>query len=148
MSKPIFTGKIIKGKFWLDDRKTYDSYVASLGEGDYRIAIEKRRKLRTTGKDLEKSNQNGYYWGVVIPKLVEYYDQQAQKEDDNRLRMSPDQIHEGIKFLFMNEGMMSHFPKIKSTKGMNTLEWEELMRQIREWAAEELHLYIPEPMEE
>jgi len=47
----------------------------------------------------------------------------------------------------LNEGTFTKFPKIKSTKDLNTFEWESLMQQIRDWAMEEYHLYIPEPME-
>jgi len=145
--KPIFTGKIVDGKFWMNDRKAFDSYVGSLGEGEYQITVAKRRKQRTSGQIWEDSNQNGYYWGVVIPKLVEYYAQLAEKENNPALKMTPDQVHEAIKFLFMNEGTFAKIPKIKSTSDLSTIEWESLMSQIRDWASEEYHIYIPEPYE-
>jgi hypothetical protein len=138
--KPIFTGKISKGKFFMDNRKDFDGYVGSLGEGEYQLTIEKRRKARTTGKEWEQSNENGYYWAIVIPHLQRYFASIG-------LRMDTNQVHDGIKMLFLNEGMFSKFPKIGSTAKLSTDEWEALMSRIREWAAEEYHLYIPQPNE-
>lgn len=148
VNNQVFRGKASGGKLSLYKRAEFDKYLKTL-EGEVDLILRKHRKPRTSGQEWEKSNQNGYYWGVVIPKLVAYYAEQAVKQNKPELALDPDQVHEGIKFLFLNEGTYSQFgfPKIKSTKPLNTLEWEALMQQIRDWAMEEYHLYIPEPME-
>jgi hypothetical protein len=142
----VFRGKASGGKLSLYKRKEFDKYLGTI-EGEIDLILRKHRKPRTSGNDWEKSNQNGYYWGVVIPALVNYYHDQSVKLNKPEMALTPDQVHEGIKFLFLNEGTFTKFSKIKSTKDLNTLEWESLMQQIRDWAMEEYHLYIPEPME-
>lgn len=141
-NKPIFTGHVKKGKLFLRDRKQFDAYIAGLTGKDIDIEVRLHRKKRTTGQEWEKSNQNGYYHGVVIPKLQEYFKVSCNMDLDH------EQIHDGIKNLFLSEGLHSKFPLINSTKNLDTLQWESLMQRIRDWAEEEYHLHIPEPYEE
>ena len=118
----------------------YKIFIDEAPYGRYWFELRKKRGIRTTGKSDEMSNQNGYYWGVVIPTIRDYF--RAIK-----INMTQEEIHNGIKSLFLNQGMHSGFPKIKSMTDLDRLEWEQLMKNIREHFLENYHLYIPEPNE-
>lgn len=138
--KDIFIGTIKAGKYYFGDRIAFDNHVAAQPDGEYQLTMEKKKRLRTSGQDWEDSNQNGYYWGVVIPKFQQYFASIGTP-------MDKDQIHDGIKLMFLYDGLLSGFPHIKSSTGLEPGEWEELMRLIRDYAMENYNLYIPEPNE-
>lgn len=101
------------------------------------IAITRHFKKRTTGAEDEKSNQNGYYWGVVIPILGEYFG------------YLPWEMHDALHPIFFDEPSDKD-PNIKrrrSSSELNKLEWEETMERIRIWASAEHQVVIPEPNE-
>lgn len=131
---PIFYGKIEDGKLLLEDRNLFDSYVRGLF-GKVQLVIKELRKKRTTGKIHEISNQNGYFWGVVIPILCESFG------------YTPDEMNLAIKVKFLRIGGTDDLPKVRSTSDLNKGEWEELMGKIRTWASSDYNIYIPEPYE-
>lgn len=131
----------------INERKNMSQFIKNAPYGRYHLELRKKRGIRTTGQIYEISNQNGYYWGVVIPKIKEYFHSLAVEQGNNRMDMTDDEIHNGIKSLFLNDGMFSGFPKIKSTQELDKLEWEQLMKSIREHFLENYHLHIPEPNE-
>ncbi len=69
---------------------------------------------------------NAYYFGVPVKMLSVYF------------KVQPPEIHLRIK---------THF-EIKSTASLNTIEFEDLMNNIRVWSNQELKLIIPLPNEE
>jgi hypothetical protein len=130
---------------WAECGKRIANFILEAPEGRYIMLLRKKRAIRTTGKDYEMSNQNGYYWGVVIPRIKEYFDSLARQENNHQMIMSPNEIHNGIKMLFLADGMYSGFPKVKSTSDLDKYEWEQLMQKIRDHFLECYHLNIPEP---
>lgn len=64
---PIFIIRNSEGKSKFEDKDAFINYVKSLGNGVIEVIAKKKRKPRSTGKDDEKGNQNGYYRGVVVP---------------------------------------------------------------------------------
>lgn len=104
---------------------------------DVYIVVKKRFKKRSQGAIDEASNQNGYYWGVVIPILSEYFG------------YLPWEMHEVLRPMFWSEPHEKH-PEIKrpiSSTEVNNVAWENKMQDIRTWAQVDYDVLIPEPNE-
>ena len=135
---------ILNGKINIKDardKKLYKDFIQNAPYGRYHMELRKARGIRTTGKDYELSNQNGYYWGVMIPRIKEYF-------VTINVVMTAEEINNGIKVLFLNDGLFSGFPKVRSTSELDKWEWEQTMKNIRDHFMENYHLHIPEPNEE
>lgn len=120
------------------EKKKFDYFMNNAPFGVYFMEVWKKRGVRTTGQSHEVSNQNGYYWSVVIPRVKEYFASIG-------VEMTEEEIHNGLKNLFMQDGVYSGFPKIKSTTNLDKWEWEQLMQNIRDHFWENYHWHIPEP---
>ncbi len=92
----------------------------------------------------KRSNpQNRYYFGVVV-KLI-----------SSHTGFSSLEIHEILKHKFLKRGVVlinnrggREFQDItESTTDLNTVQFEEYLSKIRQWASEELSVYIPLPHE-
>lgn len=64
---PIFLITNANGKSTFQNKDGFVEYVQSLGNGIIEIVARKKRRSRTTGKQDELGNQNGYYWSIVLP---------------------------------------------------------------------------------
>ena len=138
MKKPIpkFLGHIREGRVRVQNSWLYRKYLSQFKEGDaVYLSIRKARPTRTSKQPGEESNQNGYYWGVVIPILSDYFG------------YMPDEMHDALKYKFLRIGGTDQLPKIKSTTKLDTKEWEDLMEQIRIWALNDHGIKIPKPHE-
>ena len=98
----------------------------------------------------QRSNpQNKYYWGVVIPIVLEGLKGVGYEVEDE------DDAHEVIKAVFFKRkiklkgrrGRPKELNVSGSTANASTQEFEERMEQIRRWGSEFLGIYIPEPNE-
>lgn len=87
--------------------------------------------------------ENRYYFGVVLKIL------------SDELGYSVNEVHELTKQMFLSEVIFLktkegvkeiHIPK--STTNLKTVEFEEYLSSIRQWASMELGIYIPTPNEE
>jgi len=78
--------------------------------------------------------QNKYYWGVVIDVIGRH------------LGYSAEEAHEALKWHFLIK-LGEVLPTVKSTTELTTVEFEEYLAKIRQWAAEFLNVSIPEPNE-
>lgn len=85
------------------------------------------------------NNQNRYYWGVVIEILSEH------------TGFTPEEIHEVLKAKFLRYTKMlptsEEVNLSRSTKGLDTKEFEEYMEKVRMFAIQELDVEIPLPNE-
>lgn len=124
--RPVFYGKIENGKLQLEHPDQFKQFAASM-KGEIQLTLENKKRSRSL-------NQNNYYWGVIIPILCDY------------LGYNPEEMHEAIKWQFLR---IDHekVPSVKSSTDLSTVEWEDLMSRIRQWASIEFALYIPEPNE-
>lgn len=96
----------------------------------------------TSEKSKRSTNQNGYYRGCVIPILA------------NHLGYTEDQAHELMKYQFLSEISVKQtkngekkIVRIKSTTELNTAQFNDYVRKIREWAWEFDSISIPIPNE-
>ncbi|MFA4990580.1 MAG: hypothetical protein WC579_01550 [Candidatus Paceibacterota bacterium] len=85
-------------------------------------------------KKDRSAQQNRYMWGVVYQILSDFTGH------------SPEEIHEAMKYEFLLEkGSKLKIPK--STTELSTIEMEDYLSKIREFASMELGVYIPSPNE-
>jgi hypothetical protein len=125
---PVFSGKVEHGKVLLQRPKAYQAEIERLEGKQIELVI---RKLR-----VRRSNQESrYYFGVVVPLIAEacgYTEQEAHRAL-------------GLKFFVIYKD--NALPTVQSTADMTTVEFEDRMRQIRQWADQFLEVYIPVPNE-
>ena len=80
------------------------------------------------------TEQNKYWWGVVIPQIVE------------ATGFTPDEAHEALKEKFLGQDDLSTgLRKIGSTATLDTGQFTDLIERVRQWALEYLHCDIPLP---
>lgn len=80
--------------------------------------------------------QSNYYWGVCVAILSEH------------CGYTKDEMHAALCHKFLGSvdektGLM----KIGSTSGMTTVAFEEYASKVRQWAGEELGVFVPLPNE-
>ena len=102
------------------------------------ITIEKARAARSV-------RQNRFYWGVVIAMVADYTGYSAEE------------THEALKTLFLpkkvamldgNGDVVNELVIGGSTTVLKTIEFEDYMERIREFAREKFGIEIPLPNEE
>ena len=125
---PIFQGKVDgECQVVFDNRTAFDGYLTTLSGQRVEVIIRKPKTSRST-------LQNSYYWSVVVELLA------------NELGYDKDELHEILKYKFLQSNAMG-MPYIKSTTKLSTGEFEEYLSKIKRWAAEFLHIVIPDPNE-
>ena len=110
------------------------------------VTIERKRKHRS-------SEQNRYYWGVVIPCIV-----YGLIEVGNALQQGNEEhavmVHEYLKNKFLSNGQEVHTAEgevlkmASTTTTLSTTEMMEYVDRCAQWAAEMLGVVIPAPGEQ
>lgn len=124
------------GKF--QNIKKLDDYNKSLPDGRYKVTVEK--------SDKRSSQQNRYYWGVVIHLINQaFYDLGHE--------LTAEETHEFLKAKFNHKeivnsdtGELLQLPL--STTRLNKSEFSEYVEKIQRFAAEFLNTVIPDPGEQ
>jgi hypothetical protein len=122
---PIHRGMIEKGVLTLAEPQTFIGYLHTL-KGEVEIIIRSPRKKRS-------NDQNEYYWGVVL-KLIA--DQTGHTDEE---------VHEHLKWRFLRKH--GRLETVKSTTKLSTIEFEEYLSKVRQFASGELNIYVPLPNE-
>lgn len=125
--KRIYAGKVQGGRIQLKDVLLFNEAVARLEGCEVQITLTKRYHDRS-------SNQNRYYWGVVIKILSDHFG------------YLDDEMHEAMKLMFLRK-TKGPLETLISTTRLNTLEFEEYVEKIRIWAMTEQEIKIPLPGE-
>lgn len=94
------------------------------------VTVEKLRKHRS-------EEQNRYYRGVVLKMIADHCGYRGAEELEA--------LHQEFRRRFLPKRGELNIPV--STTGLNTKEFSEYIDIIRQWADEQLKLYIPEPGE-
>jgi hypothetical protein len=98
-----------------------------------RIVVKQQRPQRS-------SRQNNYYWGVLLPTLL---------ADHRFKKWTDEQLHAALKEKFLSHlDPVTGLMVIGSTTDNDTLEQESYHDRIKQWAAETLDVYIPDPNEQ
>ena len=129
----IFRG-VVKGCKILIHDYDKEKWVLNLSslEGKECEFIARRKGARKSNK------QNKYYRGIVVKLIAE------------NCGYTPDRAHGALLMKFFKEVDPENGAEyIRSTRldQWKTIEWEEKMSEIRQWASEFLSLYIPKPNE-
>lgn len=126
---PVFLATIQKGRLVFNNPDAFEKYLLRLNDKSVDVVVRLPRKDRSI-------DENAYYWKVVVGLISEH------------TGYTPDEVHEFLKLKFLSKiivmaGKDERIPR--SSTSLSTLEWEKWMTEIREWAAQELSLVIPEP---
>ena len=128
---PIFEGKIKNGKLILREKKGFRIWLDGLEGQEVQAIIRRPQRIRS-------QNENKYYWGIVVEMI------------SNETGQDKETIHNVLKDLFLKERIFlknKEYEVIKSTAELTTIQFEEFLRQCRQWASMELGIYVPEPNE-
>lgn len=95
-------------------------------------------------KNNRSNNQNRYYWGIIIALLSEH------------TGFDREEMHEILKHKFLRRTVWIHTKHktqeqsiiTTSTTALTTKKFEEFLCQIRQWASQDIGVFIPEPNEE
>lgn len=94
------------------------------------VTVERRRKLRT-------QEQNAYYWGVVVKMIADECGYRTAEEQQG--------VHVALREKFLpRKGKLQI---ASSTAALDTAQFTDYIEQVRQWAAEDLGIYIPDPNE-
>ena len=130
-------------------------------DSDYKLHINNRKAFiadlkRFAGKSVEivvklkrstrSSNQNRYYWGIVIPLVMQGLIELGH--DVNK-----QETHEFIKANFNYEEIVNKdtgelFRMTQSTARLNKNDFGVMIEKLKVFASEYLNVYIPEPNED
>jgi hypothetical protein len=127
---PIFYAKALDGKLQFVKQAEFRHYLKTL-QGEVQVVISKRKKIRS-------SSENAYYWGVIV-KMV-----------SDEVGIIPDEAHELLKYLFLKTVIYANRKRYEiasSTASLTTSKFEEYTERCRQWASQELNVYIPLPGE-
>lgn len=126
----VFTGQIRGGKLQVRGWKPI-----AMRDGEVLITVERARATRSLA-------QNAWYWGQILRLLAEH------------TGYTVDELHEYCKqrfnakrMTFCDEhGVVTDEETIGlSTTKLNRVTFGEYCERIREWAAADLHVAIPDP---
>ena len=133
----ITTGRIEGGKLDIRNRAALSQALRGMKDGEVLIRIERLRATRS-------QRQNAWYWGVIVQLLAEH------------TGYTPDEMHEVLKAKFIpkrfavcdgNGEVRDELVVGGSSAALNTVEFGEYCDAIRQWAASDLGLVIPDPDE-
>lgn len=127
--KPKFSAIVKKGKLILDDPIAFLSQLRSMEDRQIVLTLEYKKKLRSL-------KENKYYWGVVVAILQDW-----SGEDEAEV------IHEALKRKFLSGRAYKDLIFTQSTTTLSTVEFEEYLANIRQWASLEHGVYVPSPSE-
>jgi hypothetical protein len=134
---PVFYGNITGGKINLEKRECFSDLIHALEGKEIEIRLAKRRRQRSLG-------QNAYFHGVCLPMIAE-----ACGYDRSELG----QVKDGLKAKFLTVRTLTGragdgentLHLVRGTSDLDTHEFTIFIEDCRRWAAEALHLNIPDP---
>ena len=131
-----------QGALQIYNRPLFEEQVRSMSrEKDLPVTVEIKVKKR-----FRSDVQNAYYWGVVVAKVSDRL-RELGHDIDRYL------THEFLKGRFLyseltdpNTGEVMKIPR--KTSELTTQEFIEYMEHVKQFAAETLDIYIPDPNEQ
>jgi hypothetical protein len=131
-----------QGALRIYDRPLFEEQVRAMSrDKDLAVTVEVKVKKR-----VRSDVQNAYYWGVVVAMIVERLRELGHDVDR-------DLTHEFLKGRFLyseltdpTTGEVMKIPK--KTSELATEEFIVYIEQVKQFAAETLDIYIPDPNEQ
>lgn len=151
MTKIQAIGLKEKGKpFRVISSENFKKELNEIPEGRYRLTVEKMRRNKSL-------SQLGYLFGVVYPLVLEHLLSSGYEPED--ITENPDEslkiehidlmckkMFASKKIVNRETGDMIEIPGFK--RDFSTVEMMTYINAIRQWDAEYLGGYIPEPLEQ
>jgi hypothetical protein len=139
VASDVVASAVVKdGRLRFHNRRAFDEQVRRFRDGsEVEISVTIRRATRSL-------QQSAWYWGVIVQLISE------------QTGYMPDEVHDLLKAKFIpkrlavtdgNGEIVDEFVLGGSTRKLNTIEFSEYCEAIRQWAAEKLDCYIPDPSE-
>jgi len=132
---PSITGIVNhEGRLLPNNKERLVEWLRTLRGKAVEIIIRERIKLRS-------SNENRYYWGVVVPLIQEWtgYETKEATHKEIGRKFWGKLVH--VKDL---DGKVREEIVPKSTTEMSTIEFEKKMQEVRDWAdSNGVHIPIP-----
>jgi len=123
--------KVEKNKLHFADVQRLNMDVTRYNDKTVEVTIKEYKPKR--------SNQlNQYYWGVVV-KIISDYTGYTKEE-----------THELLKQTFLKKKVLiedTWYDTTDSTTKLNNKEMLEFIEEVKQWAAQTLYVYIPDPHE-
>lgn len=123
----IFFAKVKNNKVIFNDVQQFNDSLISLEGKDVEVIVRTWKKERS-------NDQNRYYWGVIIKLL------------SNHFGYTPEEMHNALKMLFLKDESRK-IPTLRNTSDLTTVEFENYLAEIKQWAAAFQTIYIPDPNE-
>jgi hypothetical protein len=130
--------RVKNGRLFLDDRREFNRKVALLPE-DWELELSLSRLRATRSLRLNK-----YYWKVVVGLIAEH------------TGYTIDETHDALKMLHLSRSLalangngevVEELVIGGSTRGLTNVDFMAYCSRIRQWASEQLDVFIPEPNE-
>ena len=138
MTAPLMTtGRIVGGRLLIRRRPAFAAALGRMREGEVTVTVARKHAARSLP-------QNAWYWGVIVALLSEH------------TGFTPDEMHAVLKAKFLpkrlavsdgNGEIVGEYVIGGSTAKLNKLEFGEYCEAIRQWAAADLGVLIPDPHE-
>ena len=133
----VATGLIRGGKLQVRNRAGLEHAMTEMTDGEVSVVIRRRRATRSLA-------QNAWYWSGILGMLSEH------------TGYTSEELHEWAKAKFLpkalafsdgNGEVVEEYVVGGSTTKLNKLEFGEYCERIRQFAAAELDVVIPDPRE-
>lgn len=125
---PIYQATYRNGRLTIANRTGFSAYLSTFNGLPFELIARKPRKARTT-------NQNSYYWGVVLAII--------SKETGH----TADELHDAFKLKFITRFNDRGLEFVQSTTELSTTGMMDYIENVRRFAAMELNIVIPDPNE-
>lgn len=124
-------GTTQEGNLQIKDREAFKTYLKGI-QGEIEVSVSKRKGKRSDA-------QNRYLWGVVYKLL------------STETGYKDEEIHELMLEKFAPRRYMelggTKEKVVKRSSKMDKIEFMDYVESIKQWSAETLNLYIPDPNE-
>lgn len=131
------TAHVKNGRLFITNRRSFDQQLRERLKESWVLEVLVRRRRAT-----RSMQQNNFYWGVCIQLISEH------------TGYTPEEVHDLAKQMFIpkhlaladgNGEVRGEFVIGGSTRELDTKGFTEYLERLRQWAAEELDLFIPDP---
>ena len=119
------------GKLLMKEPMMFKSDIKNFDGKEVIVEVKLKKKFRS-------DPQNDYYWRVVVKAFSGVFNKAG-------LSLTKDQTHDILKTKFLL--VKDPYPRIKSTTELTTIEFNDYILQLQEWAARDFQCYIPDPNE-
>jgi predicted PhzF superfamily epimerase YddE/YHI9 len=124
---PIFDGRCKDGKVVFRRPLDWAKHVRAHEGLEVEVTLKKLRTQRSL-------KQNRAYFGIIVAAIADH------------CGYSKDEAHEALAFKFLRTGEPDALlPTRRSTASLTVQEFAAYQEQVKQFAAEELGLFIPDP---